>query len=185
MAEQTPSDLSTPSEGDADAAPFYIRSLETSDRNWVAHFLDKHWGSTKIVSRGEVYYAHLLPGFVAIVGSPEADPPGEVLGLLTYRIQDDEIEIITIDSVQPKQGVGSALVESLRAAAAAEAIKRLWLVVTNDNLNALKFYQKRGFRLVAVYPNALSEARKLKPQIPLIGRDDIPLHDEIELALKL
>lgn len=56
---------------------------------------------------------------------------------------------------------------------------------SNDNLNALRFYQKYGFTLVALYPNALAQSRKLKPQIPLIGNDGIPLRDEIELELDL
>ncbi|MCG0275770.1 MAG: hypothetical protein L5655_06315 [Thermosediminibacteraceae bacterium] len=49
----------------------------------------------------------------------------------------------------------------------------------------MKFYQKRGFLLVAVHRNALEQARKLKPEIPLIGIDGIPLRDEIELELPL
>lgn len=55
----------------------------------------------------------------------------------------------------------------------------------DDNLNALRFYQKRGFVLVAIYRNALDIARKLKPEIPLIGNDGIPLRDEIELEMIL
>jgi hypothetical protein len=57
------------------------------------------------------------------------------------------------------------------------------LVTTNDNLNALRFYQKRGFVLVAVHRNALEVSRKLKPEIPLVGMDSIPLRDEIELEM--
>ncbi len=56
---------------------------------------------------------------------------------------------------------------------------------TNDNLCALHFYQKRGFRLVTVHRNALDAARQLKPRIPLIGNDQFPLHDEIELEMML
>ena len=49
----------------------------------------------------------------------------------------------------------------------------------------MRFYQKRGFVLVAVHRNALAESRRLKPEIPLIGIDDIPLRDEIELEMEL
>jgi hypothetical protein len=52
-------------------------------------------------------------------------------------------------------------------------------------MNALRFYQKRGFVLVAVHRNALEQSRKLKPEIPLIGDDEIPLRDEIELEMML
>lgn len=171
---------------------FYIRPLSSNDRNWVAHFLDEHWGSTKIVSRGEVYYGHLLPGFVAVTGqapdseeggsAPNSETDGEPIGLLTYRIDQSECEIMTLDTLIHDRGVGTALLDALKHVASEEKLKRIWLVTTNDNLNALKFYQKRDFQLIAVYADALSEARKIKPQIPLIGRDGIPLRDEIELA---
>ncbi len=62
---------------------------------------------------------------------------------------------------------------------------RLVVVTTNDNLNALRFYQKRGFILVQLRPNALARSRQLKPQIPLVGMDGIPLRDEIELEMDL
>jgi hypothetical protein len=56
---------------------------------------------------------------------------------------------------------------------------------TNDNLNALRFYQKRGFVLVSVHRNAVIKSRQLKPEIPLTGNDGIPLRDEIELEMLL
>lgn len=165
------------------ASVFQIRPLDPSDRNWVAHFLDKHWSSTKIVSRGQAYYAHLLPGFVAELNDAPDDAPAA--GLITYRIDGTQCEIMTLDSLTPNIGIGSALVSAVKDAAKEQGCKRLWLITTNDNLEALQFYQKRDFRLVAVYADALSEARKLKPQIPLVGKHSIPLHDEIELELKL
>lgn len=67
----------------------------------------------------------------------------------------------------------------------ANSCARLWLITTNDNVGALVFYQKAGFRLVAVYPDAVNQARKLKPQIPLVAENGIPIRDEIELALDL
>ena len=63
--------------------------------------------------------------------------------------------------------------------------RRLWLLTANDNLSALRFYQKWGLHIVAVYPNALEKSRRLKPEIPLLGREGIPLRDEIELEMTL
>lgn len=200
-------------------ANFIIRPLERGDRNWVAHLLDKSWGSTRVVSRGVVHYAHTLPGFVIeplvdmsrttqelrqtpLVDAPvqdgDAAPPAtparmsataeaasKVAGFITYNIVEKSCEIVTINSYRERIGVGSALIEAVKQAALSEGCKRLWLITTNDNLHALRFYQKRGFELVAVYRNALAEARKLKPEIPLTGMDDIPLRDEIELELPL
>ncbi|MCH7786707.1 MAG: hypothetical protein IIC22_04260 [Chloroflexi bacterium] len=62
---------------------------------------------------------------------------------------------------------------------------QLWVITTNDNLNALRFYQMWGMTIAALRPNALEESRKLKPEIPMTGIDNIPLHDEIELELAL
>ena len=157
---------------------FTIRAADKTDRNWVAHFLDEHWGSTRVVSRGQVYLAHLLPGFIAEEGD-------ERIGLVTYRIDEKDCEIVTINSLRAGEGVGTALVEAAKVVAEAEGCERLWLITTNDNMEALRFYQKRGFQLKAIYPNALDESRKIKPEIPLYGKDGIPLRDEIELEMML
>ena len=62
---------------------------------------------------------------------------------------------------------------------------RLWVITTNDNLDALRFYQRRGFRITKVHTDALTERRKLKPEIPETGLYEIPMRDEIELEKDL
>lgn len=161
-----------------------IRPLTQQDRTWVAQFLDEHWKSTKIVSRGQSYYGHLLPGFVASA-SEDGTGPEQPIGLLLYRQEGPECEIMTLDSIHRKAGVGTALLEAMKQHALENGIHRLWLITTNDNLDALRFYQKRGWHLVAVHRDALNESRRLKPQIPIIGMDGIPLRDEIELEMTL
>lgn len=37
---------------------------------------------------------------------------------------------------------------------------RLSVVTTNDNVDALRFYQRRGFRLARLRPGAVNESRK-------------------------
>lgn len=155
-----------------------IRPLVPEDEEWVVEFIDRRWGSPYVVAHGKLYYPHTLPGFVAEVG-------GEPVGLLTYHVDGDDWEIVTIDSLEPGAGIGSDLIYGLRQAATEAGARRLWVITTNDNLNALRFYQKRGFTLVAVYPNALERSRQLKPSIPLVGEDGIPLRDEIELEMRL
>ena len=169
---------------------FIIRPLERSDREWVAHFLDERWGTTQVVSRGKAVYGHLLPGFTAErVASEEAEDSEETdeeaksnyLGLITLNAQEKECEIMTADSLEPGIGVGSALVHAVEVWAKESGIKRLWLVTTNDNLGALKFWQKRGYKLVMIHRNSIAESRRIKPQIPITGLDGIPILDEIEL----
>ncbi|MNV93512.1 hypothetical protein D3C71_1882140 [compost metagenome] len=61
----------------------------------------------------------------------------------------------------------------------------MWLITSNDNTRAIRFYQKRGLDLKAVHRDAITEARKLKPSIPLIGMDGIPIRHELEFELTL
>jgi GNAT superfamily N-acetyltransferase len=155
-----------------------IRPLADDDRAWLERFVLERWRAPTVVGHGRVYRVAELPGFVA----EERDEP---LGLVTYSISGDACEIVTIDSLREGTGIGSALVEAVASLAREVGCRRLWLITTNDNLRMLRFSQKRGLTLVAVYPNAVEESRKLKPQIPLIGRDGIPIRDELELELLL
>jgi len=155
-----------------------ILPINADDHEWVAQIMHERWGSNMVVSRGVIYYPQDLPGFVAL-------HQNEKVGLVTYNIIGKSCEIVTIDSTYPSSGVGSALIEAVRDIAIKSGCKRLWLITTNDNMNALRFYQKRGFVLVAIHRNALELSRKLKPEIPLIGNDGIPLRDEIELEMML
>jgi len=77
------------------------------------------------------------------------------------------------------------LVAAVKRAAQETGCRRLWLITTNDNLDALRLYQRRGFTLAAVHPNAAAEARRLKPEIPLIGEYGIPIRDELELEMEI
>jgi N-acetylglutamate synthase-like GNAT family acetyltransferase len=157
---------------------FQVRPLNKGDHDWVVGLLNEHWGSTRIVSRGRVHQVDELPGFAAV----EDDSP---VGLVTYRIEGDQCEITTLNSLMEKEGIGTALIDAVRDVANGASCKRLWLITTNDNTAALHFYQKRGFVLAALYPNALEKSRTLKPEIPLTGIDGITLRDEIELELLL
>lgn len=115
---------------------FQIRPLNKGDHTWVAHLLREQWGSTKVVSRGRIHHADELSGFIAV----QKDKP---VGLVTYRIDGDQCEVVTINSLVEGQGIGSALLDAVKDLVAAAQCKRLWLITTNDNLAALRFYQQR------------------------------------------
>ena len=155
-----------------------IRPINADDQEWVAQFILEHWGSAMVVSRGVIHNPQNLPGFVALY-------KGEKVGLVTYDIVDERCEIVTLNSTHPSSGIGSSLINAVRKVATKSGCKRLWLITTNDNMHALRYYQKRGFILVAVHKNALEQSRKLKPEIPLIGEHGIPLRDELELEMML
>ena len=155
-----------------------ILPINANDHEWVAQFMHEQWGSNIVVSCGVIYYPQDLPGFVALHQS-------EKVGLVTYNITGASCEIVTLNSTHPSSGAGTALIEAVRDIALKSGCKRLWLITTNDNINALRFYQKRGFVLVDLHRNALELSRRLKPEIPLIGNDGIPIRDELELEMIL
>ena len=155
-----------------------IRALNEHDADWAGRFLIERWGSAYVVSRGKSHDTRVLPGFVA-------EQAGQPVGLVTYRIAGGECEIVTIDSVTQGFGIGSALIDAVKHAARQSGCRRAWLVTTNDNTPAIRFYQKRGFAMAALHRGAIDAARKLKPEIPLIGLDGIPMRDEIEFWIVL
>lgn len=155
-----------------------VQALTSEYRDWAYSLICENWGSNVIVTRGKAYQVEELPGFIAVLdGVPQ--------GLITYRIELGECEIVTLDSTVEGKGIGSALVEAVRLAAIGKGCRRIWLVTTNDNTAAFRFYQLRNFELVAVYRNAIAESRKLKPEIPETGAHGIPIRDEIEFELRL
>jgi len=155
-----------------------VRATKASDRNWVESFIKSHWGSEIVVAKGRVTRPAELDGVAAFKGK---DP----VGLLTYRIEGPDCEIVTIDSSAQGKGIGTTLIDAVKEKAKVKGCRRLWLITSNDNLNALGFYQRRGFCLIALYPNALEASRKLKPQISLKAENGIPIRDELELELEL
>jgi ribosomal protein S18 acetylase RimI-like enzyme len=155
-----------------------VRALTEDDRPWLEQQLVALWGSTEVVSRGLVHDAASLSGFVCVADD-------EIVGLATYDVRAEQCELVTLDAFTAGQGVGSLLLRTVIDAAHAQNCHRLWLITSNDNLQALGFYQRRGLRLVAVHHGAIDEARLLKPQIPLVGDDGIPIHDELELEVRL
>lgn len=151
-----------------------IRSLQVNDKGWLTSLIINEWASIKVVTRGKVHYVEKLPGYVAIQES-------EKVGLITFSISKDECEIITLNNLKENLGIGTALLEELENFATSKGCKRLWVITTNDNTDALRFYQMKGFRIKAIYIDAIKESRKLKPEIALRGLNDIEIRDEIEL----
>ncbi len=152
--------------------------LTPHDLPRLRQFWIEHWGGEDMVTRGNVYRPEQLEGFVIEDGD-------EWTGLATFIIKDNELEVTSLDSLHEGKGIGTKLMNAVVDEAKKRNCKRVFLITTNDNLRAFGFYQKRGFELVAVHRGAMNESRKIKPSIPLIGNDGIPLRDEIELEMPL
>jgi ribosomal protein S18 acetylase RimI-like enzyme len=138
--------------------------------------LEEGWGGTSVGRLGELIDAALLPGLVATDGEAR-------VGLLTYAERDDGIEIVTIQALARGRGVGSALMDAVHATAIERAASRLWLITTNDNGPAFRFYQRCGLDLCRLIRNGVEASRRVKPSIPVAGADGIPIRHELEFEL--
>lgn len=155
-----------------------LRRLTQYDHSRLRQIWKKNWGDEYMVIRGVVYRPENLDGFIAYNGP-------DCVGEITYTMSEAGCEIVTLDSEFEGQGLGTKLINAVVEEAQKQNCQRVFLITTNDNLNALGFYQKRGFELVRINRGAVNEARKLKPSIPMIGMNNIPLRDEIELEIVL
>ena len=149
-----------------------VRAFEPGDVAWAEALIGSMAGRLQ-ARRGELIDVLDGSGFIAVDGN---DSP---VGLLTYASRRDGVEIMYLEAQDKHHGVGTALVDALFRLVKDQTV---WLVTTNDNVDALRFYQRRGFRLRTVRPGAVDDARSsVKPTIPLAGDYGIPMRDEIEL----
>jgi ribosomal protein S18 acetylase RimI-like enzyme len=155
-----------------------VRPATDEDRAALEPLWLERWGSLRMVSRGRM---HELLSYPTLAAHHE----GELVGALAYDVRDGELEVVILDAFADGLGVGTALLAAATEEARRQGCRRLWLITTNDNTHALRFYQRRGLQLAALHRNAIEESRRLKPEIPQHGADGIPLRDELELELVL
>jgi GNAT superfamily N-acetyltransferase len=146
-----------------------VRPLRDDERGWARDLIRARWAAEVVVGHGVLSRPAELPGLVA-------EEDGRRLGLLTYRVEGGACEIVSIDALEERRGVGSALVDAVKAF----GHPRVWLVTTNELVGAHRFYERSGFRLVAVREGALEGSRRLKPEIPELAPDGTPIRDELE-----
>ena len=154
---------------------FIIRDKDIDDNDWVKFVAEEQWGSEKIISGEKMHYVLNLPGFIA-------EKEGKQVGIILYFIENAECEIVALYSSVEKNGIGTELIKKIIEKSKKENCKRVWVLTTNDNTYALKFYQKRGFLLSAVRISEIEKQRIKKP-IPQTENDGIPIRDEIELEM--
>ena len=152
-----------------------IRPVEQKDRPTVAWLTTQLWGAPEVVVHDGVFHPADLPGFIA-------EHAGRIAGLVTFEVRQGVLEIVTINALNLYQGIGTMLIEAVRAEARRLGCHEVTLTTTNDNIGALRFYQRRGFRLAALRPGAVDRSRAHKPEIPRTGDFGIPLRDEIDLS---
>lgn len=155
----------------------YIQ-ITDENRNMVNEFIIRQWYSTKMIVRGKEIDLSTANGVIALEDN-------QIKGLVTYMIHEDVCEIMSLDSLEQSKGIGTILIDNVIKISKKAQCRKIILITTNDNINAIRFYQKRGFDMTHLYHNALDLSRKLKPEIPLIGENNIPLRHEIEFQMIL
>jgi GNAT superfamily N-acetyltransferase len=155
-----------------------IRAAEPDDRPALEPFLER-WHSLRVARRGELLRPLDHPMLVA-------EEDGRLVGVLTYIVHGAVCEILTLHLDDRRRGLGSRLIGAVEEIARRAGCTRLSVNTTNDNVDALRFYQRRGFRLAELRAGAVDASRAgLKPEIPAVGAHGIPIRDEIELAQEL
>jgi ribosomal protein S18 acetylase RimI-like enzyme len=155
-----------------------IHRITAADIPRLRQFWEKQWSGDFVLAHGTTFHPENVSGFIAL-------DDNEWIGLITYTFLETDCEIVSVDSLRENMGIGASLVEKVVEEARANQCRRVHLTTTNNNLRALGFYQKRGFKLLALRPGVMEETRKLKPGIPLTGENGIPIQDEIDLEMIL
>lgn len=155
-----------------------ILPINGAYRSEVNRSIQEEWAGPVIVTRGICHDSSDAEGFVSV-------SDGELTGYVLYQIQNGQCEVLVLHSILENQGIGTALIRAVIDAANRKDCTRVWLITTNDNIHAIRYYQRVGFQLKAVYINALDASRKIKPAIPLYGKEGIPLQHEMEFEWKL
>jgi len=153
-----------------------IRPVNDGDRPMLAWLVAELWGSEVVAVHGASLRPAEMAGFIA------ERSRRVVAGLLTYQVLGDTLEIVTLNAIDRRAGIGTLLIEAAVGQARRSGCREIRLTTTNDNIDALRFYQRRGFRLAELRPGAVDRSRQRKPEIPLTGDYGIPLRDEIDLS---
>lgn len=146
---------------------------EKNDRLWADAMVKLRFGSTTVISRGVAHDTSALPAYIALDG-------GRPQGLVQYRVDGPECEVVTLVVNETRRGIGRLLMRVMEGVAQRQGCRRLWLVTTNDNTAAQAFCRAIGFQECAVHQGAVAAARKLKPDIPATSENGVAIEDEIE-----
>ena len=158
---------------------FSIRQIDQPLREAVQPLIDNSWVGPWIAVNGRLWDTRILPGFAAL------DEDNNLIGYILYAFHNGLCEIMVLESLHEGLGIGTRLIARVKGIAKAHGMKKVVVMTTNDNIGAIRFYQKRGFTLRALRLNKMEASRKIKPAIPRIGNEGIPIRDEIEFEIEL
>jgi ribosomal protein S18 acetylase RimI-like enzyme len=156
--------------------PVLVREATDEERPAARELFHRDFGRTKIVAFGEVVDVDQVPALVAVMH-------GDPSGALAYRLLGDALHIVALatDPMWQRSGVGGYLVAEAELIARRLKLTRLVVATTNDNLPALYFYQRRGYRMTALVPESIT----IQTHQQVAGFAGIPVRDEIRLEKRL
>ena len=159
-------------------ADITVRDLTPQDHAWARDFITRMQGSERIARLGALVDPLAMEGLVA-------EEDGAPIGMASVHENPERgLEVLVLLADPPGHGAGTALLDTVRQVAVANADHRLWLVTTNDNLPAIHFYLRRGLHVAAVHHDAVKADRKLKPEIPMRNAGNgLPIRDLVEFEL--
>lgn len=154
-----------------------VRQATDDDRARVTALFVTDFGRSKFIAFGEEFQAETVPAIVA-----EMD--GDLAGALAYRLQPGELQIVALatDPEWQRSGVGGQLVDHAERVAQEAGVSHVTVATTNDNLPALYFYQRRGYRLTEVVVDAVASAND---GATIVGFAGIVIRDEFHLVKPL
>lgn len=156
---------------DGDIGP---ASAEFITRVW-----DEYSAGEPIISGRREYALSDVEGLVWRSGD------GELLGVVTWYVDGEEAEIVSLHTLEQGRGMGARLMDAAEEELRRSGVKTAYITTTNDNHRALAFYVRRGYRLVRLHLDAMNRVRERKPRVPVTGKDGIPLRDMWELEKPL
>ncbi len=152
--------------------------IEPAPTELIAGQWEELWG-LPIVTVEREYVPPDVEGFVWRASD------GRALGLVTWYVEGERAEIVSLNALEPRRGIGTRLMDAAEEGLRQRGVKAAYLVTTNDNPGALSFYVRRGYRLLRLHLDAMDRVRQVKPQVPLTGNDGVPLRDMWELEKPL
>lgn len=153
-----------------------IIAIKEAHRAYINQVIKDKWSGPMVASMGKLLSTKSLPGYICV-------DDDMIQGFVLYNIEYGSCEIVVMESNRENRGLGTALVNAVIEVARTNGCKRVWLVTTNDNTHAIRFYQRKGFNLKEVHINSMEKLRQLKPEIPLTGNDHIPVMHEFEFEV--
>jgi ribosomal protein S18 acetylase RimI-like enzyme len=159
-----------------DLPPVLVREATDADRAAARELFQQDFGRTEIVAFGEVMDLDQMPALVAVMTEQPA-------GALAYRLLGAALHIVALatDPMWQRSGVGGHLLAEAELLARRLGLQRIVVSTTNDNLPALYFYQRRGYRLRDLVPDSI--IAHTRQQVP--GFAGIPVRDEVRLEKTL